>query len=30
MLTALLAHSIDPDEAASVARDLAHAVAIPL
>lgn len=30
MLTALLAHSIDPDEAASVARDLGHAVAIPL
>lgn len=30
MLTGLLAHSIDPDEAASVARDLAHAVAIPL
>ena len=30
MLTALLAHSIDPDEVASVASDLAHAVAVPL
>jgi hypothetical protein len=30
MLTALLAHSIDADEAASVAADMAHAVAIPL
>jgi hypothetical protein len=30
MLTALLAHSIDPDEASAVAADLAHAVAIPL
>jgi hypothetical protein len=30
MLTALLAHSIDPDAAAAVAADLAHAVAIPL
>jgi hypothetical protein len=30
MLTALLAHSIDPDEAAAVATDLAHAVSVPL
>jgi hemerythrin-like domain-containing protein len=30
MLTALLAHSIDADEAASISNDLAHAVAIPL
>jgi hypothetical protein len=30
MLTGLLAHSIDPEAAAEVAADLAHAVAIPL
>jgi len=30
MLTTLLARSIDPDEAAAVAHDLAHAVSIPL